>query len=355
MKPRERIACALNCKIPDRVPVFDFLFSPKLQKEVLGYSTELFDGESQIKLSHKLGLDAAWIPINGYCGLEEEVHKEDEKYKDEWGITYIKKGWPIMAQIDVPIKNRKDWQNYSLPDPMASHRTNILHDSIKANEYDLAIFAGLLGPFTMMYWYFTDLENLSLMIYDDPLLITKMCNAFTDWTLKAAEAAYKTGKIDAFVLADDWGSTTGLLMSPQHCKKFFLKPFADIVQGLKKFNLPVIMHNDGRIIDILDDLVATGINGYHPVEKAAGMDLTTVKNRYKQKLCPIGNINNKTTMVSGTPADVEQEALECIKIAAADGGYILATDHSLHDDIPIENIYAYIGVAKKYGTYPLNV
>ncbi len=58
-------------------------------------------------------------------------------------------------------------------------------------------------------------------------------------------------------------------------------------------------------------------------------------------------------MVTGTPEDVEREALECLKTAAPGGGYILATDHSLHDDIPLDNIYAYIEVAKKYGTYPL--
>ncbi|TFG61513.1 MAG: hypothetical protein E4H36_10305, partial [Spirochaetales bacterium] len=70
-------------------------------------------------------------------------------------------------------------------------------------------------------------------------------------------------------------------------------------------------------------------------------------------LCPVGNINNKTTMVFGTPEDVKQEAIECLKTAAPGGGYILATDHSIHDDVPNANVYAYIETAKKYGTYPL--
>ena len=123
MKPRERVVSALNCGTPDRVPIVDFLFSPKLQKELLGYTTELYDGVSQMKLTRKLGLDGTWIPINGYCGFEEEPHKKDEKYQDEWGITYVKKGWPIMIQTDVPIKNRKDWNKYRLPDPHPSYRT----------------------------------------------------------------------------------------------------------------------------------------------------------------------------------------------------------------------------------------
>jgi uroporphyrinogen decarboxylase len=353
MKPRERFVTALNCGVPDRVPVYDFLFSPKLQKDLLGYSTELYDGESQVRLASKLGLDGIFIPINGYCGFEDEVHDVGSKYQDEWGITYIKNGWPVMVQIDVPIKNREDWRNYELPNPDAPHRTRMIEDAVKANEDDLAIIAGFLGPFTMMYWYFMDLKTLSLTLYDDPQLITEICDAYTKWVLEAVKIAYDVGGIDVFMIADDWGGTKSLLMSPKHLRQFFVGPFEEIVRGMHKFNLPVAMHNDGNLWGILDDLVDTGINAYHPVERAASMDLEKIKRRYKGKLCPIGNINNKTTMVDGTPEDVEREAIDCLKIAAPEGGYILATDHSLHDDIPIENIYAYIGVAKKYGTYPL--
>jgi uroporphyrinogen decarboxylase len=85
------------------------------------------------------------------------------------------------------------------------------------------------------------------------------------------------------------------------------------------------------------------------------MDLAKIKSRYGKRLCPIGNINNKTTMVSGTPEDVRREALECLRIAAPGGGFVLATDHSLHDDIPLANIRAYIEVAKQHGAYPLKL
>ena len=355
MKPRERFVTALQCGIPDRVPVFDFLTSQELQKELIGYKTELYDGASQIELAHKLGTDAIFVNIGGYCGFEDEPHEEYSHYKDEWGVTYIKHGYPVMVQTDVPIKNREDWKNYTLPNPQAPHRAHVIRDAVKANEYNIAIMVGFLGPFTMMYWYFMDLENLSLTLYDDPDLITEMCDAYTQWVLESARIAYDAGTIDAFMIADDWGGTSSLLMSPAHLRKLFIKPFGDIVKGLHKYNIPVAMHNDGRIWDVLDDLVNTGINAYHPIEKSAGMDLGTVKKRYKGKLCAIGNVNNKTTMVTGTPEDVRRETLECLEIAAPGGGYILATDHSLHDDIPFENVYALIEVAKKYGKYPLNL
>jgi uroporphyrinogen decarboxylase len=57
MKPRERFVTALRCETPDRVPVYDFLFSRRLMQELLGYTTELHEGATQVKLATKLGLD----------------------------------------------------------------------------------------------------------------------------------------------------------------------------------------------------------------------------------------------------------------------------------------------------------
>jgi len=353
MKPRERFLTALNGRIPDRVPIHEHLFSRRLLQEQLGYTSVLYDGEAQVKLATKLGIDAIWTPINGFCGIEDVPHEENEIYKDEWGVTYKKNGWPIISQIDTPIKTREDWEKYELPKVNIPDRLKIVKDVVNANEADLAVVVGLLGPFTMMTWYFMDFSDLSMALFMDPELVHEIVDAFVDWNLEAAKLAYDTGGVDAFQISDDWGGTNGLLISPEDFGEFFMKPFKKLVQGLKNLGAPVIMHNDGQIWDVLDDLVATGISGFHPVEKAAGMDLKIVKERYEEKLCPIGNVNNKTTMVTGTPEEVMAEVKECIEIAAPGGGYIISTDHSLHDDIPSENVYALIEAVHKFGKYPL--
>jgi uroporphyrinogen decarboxylase len=274
---------------------------------------------------------------------------------DEWGVTYRKNGWPIIAQVDTPVKSREDWQKYFMPEVKRDGRLKILNDVIKANDAGLAVTAGFLGPFTMMSWYLMDFETLSMTIFMDPGLIHEMTDAFVRWALEAAELAWATGGVDAFHISDDWGGTHSLLISPEHFREFFIAPFHKLVSGLKSYGIPVIMHNDGNLWEILDDLAATGIDAYHPVEKAAGMDLVTVKERYHGHICPIGNVNNKTTMVSGKADDVMKETIECLRHGAPGGGYILSTDHSLHDDISLENVKALIDTVLKYGNYPISL
>ena len=351
MNSKERFLTALTCGVPDRVPIGDYLFSRNLLKKELNHVPRLYEADAQVCLATKLGLDGRWIPVNGFCGTEEECHAEGAEYQDEWGVTYIKNGWPIMAQTDTPIKSRADWERYRMPQPSAPHRLKMLHSGIQANTGSIAIVAGILGPFTMMCWYLMDIETLSTTLYDDPDLVREMTDAYVTWALRVCEMAASLAGVDAFSISDDWGSTQSLLMSPSHLREFFIPPFRQIVQGIRKLGKPVIMHNDGKIWEVLDDLVDTGINGIHPVERAAGMDLAKVKQRYARRICPIGNVDNKYVMSTGTPAEIEDEVRQCLAAAKQGGGYILSTDHSIHDGMPYENIMAYIEACRKYGGY----
>ena len=342
---------ALHGGTPDRVPICEHLFSTNLQKHFLGYSTPVYEGKEQVQIAKKLGVDTIWTPINGFCGLEEAPHADGELYKDEWGVTYSKSGWPIMAQLNTPVKSAEDWSNYRMPEVDTPYRLKILRDTLKENNGELAVVLGILGPFTMLSWYIVDLEHLSIFMYTEPELIHNINEAYLKWALEVVALAVKEGGIDAVQMSDDWGGTSGLLISPDDFRTFFVPYLKRLVEGINKLGLPAMMHNDGQIWDVLDDLADCGIVSLHPVERAAGMDLKTVKDRYVGRFIPIGNVNNKTTMSIGTLDEVEAETRECLSIGMPGGGYIIATDHSIHDGIPLENIFRFVDTVKKYGVY----
>jgi uroporphyrinogen decarboxylase len=89
------------------------------------------------------------------------------------------------------------------------------------------------------------------------------------------------------------------------------------------------------------DLIAeTKIKSIHPLQRTAGMDLRKIKVEYGERFCIIGNIDSSGTLPFGTPEEVRAEVKQAIADGSSNGGYILASDHSLHDGIPIENIQA---------------
>jgi uroporphyrinogen decarboxylase len=93
----------------------------------------------------------------------------------------------------------------------------------------------------------------------------------------------------------------------------------------------------------------TKIASVHPLQRTAGMDLAWVKQTYGERVCIIGNIDSSRTLPYGSPEDVAAEVREAIDIAAPGGGYVLASDHSIHDGIPIENVLTMFQVGAEYG------
>lgn len=347
---RQRFLAALKKEIPDRVPIFEFPFGQELQKEFIGYSTRLYNGKAAVEIANKLGIDGVPVFLGGYCGVQF-FETDEDIYTDDWGIVYKAKGWPITSQIKNPIADRKDWETYNMPDPEEEWRFSQLYDAIKANSQDKAIISCIRGPVSVLAWFLSSIDRLSFNFIDDPDLIHDMCRSFIDWSITQIQKTSKIKDFDAFLIADDWGMTKSLLISPEYLRQFFIGPYKRLVSAIKDLGYPVIMHNDGNIWEVLDDIKDIGVDAYHPVEKAATMDLKVVKQKYQGVLCPIGNIDNKKVLVSGTVDDVKKETLRCLREGAEGGGYIISSDHSLHDDMPVENVTTYIETVKKYGKY----
>jgi uroporphyrinogen decarboxylase len=122
------------------------------------------------------------------------------------------------------------------------------------------------------------------------------------------------------------------------------------VDYVDSLGVPALLHSCGNISAYLDLLAETKIKSIHPLQRTAGMDLRRIKAEYGKRFCLIGNIDSSGTLPFGSPEDVRAEVRQAIADAAPGGGYILASDHSLHDGIPIGNITAMFDEGMKAGT-----
>ena len=89
---------------------------------------------------------------------------------------------------------------------------------------------------------------------------------------------------DIIQMSDDWGSNNIMLFSPNMWRRM-IRPYTErVVKHVRGRDVPFIMHSDGYIMDIMDDIVDMGVNLLHPVQESAGMDPNTVKKQYGDKL-----------------------------------------------------------------------
>jgi uroporphyrinogen decarboxylase len=348
MNRRERFLTALKGQQPDRVPMFDFLFQRPMYQTLIGHMPDGYNGPDAVRCALALGHDGVWLPFGGFSGYQP-VYLAPDVYKDEWQTVYqrTESSWPIDAPIDYPIKSRADLHAYMPPDPSLPGRTAEIIAARDMDNGDIALLGGVQGPLTTA-WLLMGYENISYAIYDDPELLTEVFRISNAFFKEAARLSVQAGCVGIWV-SEDLGDSTRGFFKLNDFRRYDLPFLDELVSYVDSLGVPAILHSCGHITDYLDDLAQTKLAAVHPMQRTAGMNLRTMKERYGKRWCLIGNIDSSRTLPYGTPAEVASEVREAIDIAAPGGGYVLASDHSLHDGISIENIKAMFDTGAAYG------
>jgi uroporphyrinogen decarboxylase len=164
------------------------------------------------------------------------------------------------------------------------------------------------------------------------------------------------GDLDIVKIGDDLGTQQSLLMSPAMYRSM-LKPIhaASIAAIRRRTSAKVFFHTDGDVFPLLDDLVEIGVDILNPIQTSAGKmaDLAALKRRYGDALVLCGGIDTQRVLPHGTPDDVRAEVRRVIGELGPGGGYLLASVHTIMNDVPASNILAMVDAVEAYGRYPL--
>ncbi len=115
--------------------------------------------------------------------------------------------------------------------------------------------------------------------------------------------------VDAIMFMDDWGAQTQLLISPPLWQELFkplYKDYCDIAHAHGKF---AMMHSDGHIISILDDLIEVGVDALNC--QLFCMDMEELARRGKGKIAFWGEIDRQHVL----PADPDTGRAAVRKVA----------------------------------------
>jgi len=342
MTNRERAASALQKKAPDRVPLFELLIDPGV---IRGICPEC----SYTDFAEIFDLD---IVLTGTPSLNYRMETIDEKsrtYRDEWGVIRQFSDQTVSFPMEGPIKTEKDLQHYSPPDPIDPFRFTGLTKLLENFKGKKLIGMHVHDAFSYPS-YLRGMDNLLMDIIEQPDLVHRLVKMGVKHTKTLIQKAYSLGA-ELFVFGDDYAGTTGPLMSPKHFEEFFLPGLREVVETAKNYGAFTIKHTDGDISSIIEPIISTGINGLHPLDPEAGMDIKEVKEKYGDKICVIGNIDTGKILTESTPEVVEETVRTLIANVAPGGGYILSSANSIHAHVRPENYRAMLKAAIKYGNY----
>jgi uroporphyrinogen decarboxylase len=162
--------------------------------------------------------------------------------------------------------------------------------------------------------------------------------------------------VDIIKIGDDLGTQDRLLMSPRMYRQMLKPIHADYIAFIKEHTqAKVFFHTDGDVFDLIDDFIEIGVDILNPIQTSAGRmaNLKALKQRCAGKLCLCGAIDTQRILPYGTPEEVRQEVRRVIELLGPGGGYMVASVHTIMDEVPPENILAMAEAAVEFGRYPL--
>lgn len=383
LTPRERVLTALHHEEPDRVPILIGTSNTTTLKmgayqrltKWLGIQTpdeylydwpELGAAAPDEAVLERLHSDARGVwdrfPVSVYaCNVGRPPHSP---FIDDWGSGSIEiapghwfPGVHPLAEATTPEEiERYPWPDMDDPTRVAHvrERAQVLADD---GRYAIVATPWLLFPLERAF---------AMQGMDRFLMNLAMCPEFARALLEKIAGLCKQlmghflaelgENVDIIKIGDDLGTQDRLMISPKMYRQVLKPIHADYIAFIRqRTRAKVFFHTDGDVFDLLDDFVEIGVDILNPIQTSAGKmaNLAELKRRYGSHLVFCGAVDTQSILPSGTPREVRREVRRVIDLLGPGGGYMVASVHTIMDEVPPENILAMVDEAVEYGRYPL--
>ena len=350
MTKRERVEATLHGAATDRVPVYDLLLNDAAITHFNGAPAPL--GED--------GVRAKCRAIGRMLDMTRSADggpRTPGESTDADGFTHRYERWtgggirvrPFTDEagarrwLEQAVERRQ--QHLRAFDPRA-HRERFRARFLTVQGYigdDTVQLLSQTGTGLDDVRYALGLELFSYLEADVPELLSAFLEVHTALQEAQIHAIADPALSPCCLTYTDIAYKGKLLHSPAYLRREVLPRVARLNAAWHAHGIKCLFHSDGQLMDILPDLIATGIDGLNPIETVAGMSLAGVRAVDGGRLFLAGGIDISQLMAHGTPAQVR--AACAAAIAAAGPGYFIGSTTELDDGSRLENILTMLDVA----------
>ena len=362
MTTRERFLRCLNFQPVDHVP--------HMEITVWGHTQERWESEGMpagMDMSFMMG--SAYFGLEGYAAVDFPLGpmpaydtvmlREDEReevFVDGWGRTRraLKPG--TVRGTRLTMDQYLDFavhDHASFLDMKRRYEGDVAERYPAGWEAQVARMAAtdqartVLNPLGGTFGYYSMLRNwigterLSYMFYDDPALVEECLECLSDFALRLLEKALTDIQVDFYIIHEDMAGKGGPLMGPALFRRFLAPHYRRLIECFRKHGVDLIMvDTDGDFEALVGDFLDAGVQGFCPMEVAAGMDPVAMRRRFGSAFCMIGGID-KREIAKGRAA-IDRQIEEVIKPLIGMGGYIPTIDHSIPPDVRYDDFLYYL-------------
>lgn len=340
MTPKERTRRALLNQTIDRLPTQVNYTHRQGERLAAHFGVALADLPARLG-NHLLRVDISQAPRFSADGSVQY---------DWWGAGFDvnEEGYFVR---ESPLSQAKAldafaWPNPQAPDLLAGAERVIAADA--GRHFVVPNFGWALFE---RAWSLAGLAKFFMDMVRDPGWSGELLDRITDIQLVLSRRFIALG-VDGGYFGDDYGGQQTLMFSPRLWRTLIKPRLARLFAPFVAAGLPVIMHSDGNIAQILPDLVEIGLSCYNPVQPEV-VDHTWLRQTFGDRLSYYGGVSTQSVMPFGSPLEVKAAVHACAcALAPAGTGLLIAPSHRMMSDIPMTNVEALLEAFAELGDLP---
>jgi uroporphyrinogen-III decarboxylase len=392
MNGRERIALAMQHKIPDRVPVMcqlalgHYFLNTDLPPHKIWFTSAGF-AEALVTLQRRYRFDGILINIPGRPdnALDDVISIEETDdgevltwangdttfipWNDNAQHTVGDKSKPTRADLATIDPDQLDfiddlagyiWNTYHIPwlaekskkGPLAEIPPYFFRTIDRVKEMvgdEVSVHGEVFSPLTHFMELFGYEDALVNFILDGPkthAILDRLTEASITWAV--AQAKYG---VDAVLMSSAF--VGGPFLSPKMYKEFVVPYERRVTDAVRAAGVPVYTHTCGSIGDRLDLMIETGTQGLDTLDPPplGNTELADAKALIGNKVFIKGNMNAVELLAAKTKEAVIAHATNRIRLGKPGGGYILSTACSVAPKMEPWKLELLVPLAEEIGQY----
>lgn len=370
MSSRERARAAFFLQPTDRIPHWEFLANPEFEHQLTGIDPTLHPQKARLRTLELLPIDVEIPPRvdkpPAFRVLKgETIVNERGKKVSRWGsgttwewdhgsrfrsIEDVLRFDPVSTFLKQESEEIFDdidpLQRFlHLPLEEMAQRLNEDYHYLQDLVGDHALVPGhyyrtlIMWPLMLFGW-----ELFAELAYLHPGEFQRIWKGFAAISLKVT-SAFALTDIEVFTSHDDLCMTRGPIFNPEWYRKHLYPYYEMIWEPLKKKRKKIIFISDGKLNEVIDDVLSCGADGFFAETYT---DLESLSKKYGQKKVIVGNIDGRI-LAEGNEEDIRKEVERCTRFGKDCPGYFYCVSNHITHTIPPEKVFYYFSICEELG------
>ncbi len=323
----------------DAVPLIELGIHPSIKEALLGRPIVTLGDECDVMRA--LGYDFVKIQP----GIKFEINPATLAGANQPGdMAASSREW--APEGGGMISSWADFERYPWP-----VRSDIDYRRFEEIRKILPEGMGVIGQYGDIFtvaWELMGFENFAIALYEKPDLVQAVYDRVESLVLSMFETMASLDIVGALWFSDDIAYTAGPMIRPAVLRKLFfpsLKKIGDLAAARK---VPFIYHTDGRLWDVMPDILAGGVTALHPIEPKS-MDIVEVKRKFPG-LCLCGGVE-VDLLARGTPEEIQAITRYYLAHVAPGGAWCAGSSNSIPEYVSVPNYRAMLETVLSEGRY----